>query len=98
MSMLFTIINKDKPGTADIRQGNRPAHLDYLNGLGDAVLLAGPFLDEAGASTGSLIIIRADSLTAAQKIAADDPFVAVGLFASSEVTTWKWTVNAPEGL
>lgn len=43
MSMLFTIINKDKPGTADIRQGNRPAHLDYLNGLGDAVLLAGPF-------------------------------------------------------
>jgi uncharacterized protein YciI len=98
VSKLYTIINKDKPDSGDIRQNLRPEHLDYLNGLGEQMVLAGPFVNQDGASVGSLIIVRADNLAAAEALAKGDPFVAAGLFASSEVSEWKWSVNAPEGM
>ncbi len=35
------------------------AHLDYLNGLGDQLKFAGPFLGEDGKPNGSLVVIDA---------------------------------------
>lgn len=98
MSKLFAITTRDKPDALAIRQATRPTHLEFLKGLGDDMLLAGPFTDEAGSPIGSLIVIKAASLEAAKEIAGNDPYVAAGLFASSEVTPWVWAVNAPEGL
>ncbi len=98
MSGLFTIITKDKPKSVDLRLATRNEHVAYLESLGDNLILAGPFSDPEGAPNGSLVIVRADNLAAAQAIADADPYVRVGLFAESTVSAWRWAVNAPEGM
>lgn len=98
MSELFAIITTDRPNSVDLRMSTRPEHVAYLKGLGDNLILAGPFNDVEGAPNGSLVIIRADSLKDAQAIAQADPYVGVDLFAQSEVRAWKWAINAPEGI
>ena len=95
--MLYALICTDKPDSLAIRQTNRPEHLAYLEGLGDKIVLAGPFIDaDSQAMTGSLIVIAASSLELAQEIAAGDPFAKAGLFASVEIYPWLWTINNPD--
>ncbi len=94
--MLFAVICTDKPGSVDLRMATRDAHLEFLKGLGDAVVIAGPFANEAGdAMTGSLVVLEADTLEAAQAMAARDPYAKAGLFETVDIRPWKWTVNAP---
>ena len=94
--MLFALICNDKPGGMPIRKENRPDHLAYLKGLGNALKFAGPFTDEDGETmTGSLVVIEAPSREAARDIAAGDPFAKAGLFASVEIRPWKWSLGNP---
>jgi uncharacterized protein YciI len=92
--MLFALICTDKPNSLALRQANRPEHVEYLNSLGDAVVLAGPFTEADGETmNGSLIVIEAASPQAARDIAFGDPFAKAGLFASVEIRPWLWTLN-----
>jgi uncharacterized protein len=94
--MLYAVICTDKPDSLGIRKANRPEHVEYLQGLGDHLVLAGPFTEPDGETmNGSLIVIEAASLQAAKEIAAGDPFAKAGLFASVEVRPWLWTLNKP---
>ena len=69
--MLYALICTDKPGALPVRMANRPAHLDYIKSLGDAVVLAGPFTADDGITlNGSLIVIEAPSLEAARAVTA----------------------------
>ncbi|HYH71326.1 MAG TPA: YciI family protein [Methyloceanibacter sp.] len=43
--------------------------------------------------TGSLIVVDAPSLEAAQQIADEDPFAKVGLFAKVDIRPWLWTMK-----
>ncbi len=91
--MKFVIVNRDKPDSGEIRAENRAAHLDYLRAAGDALMLAGPLLDEAGETpAGSLLIIEAADLADAERFAAEDPYAKAGLFASSAVAPWRQTL------
>jgi uncharacterized protein YciI len=74
----------------------RPDHLGYLKELGDAVKAAGPFTDDAGTPTGSLVIIEAADRAAAEVMAARDPYALAGLFQSVEIRPWKWLIKNPE--
>ena len=96
--MIFALICKDKPGGLEIRLANRPAHLDYLNGLNAAGKLkfAGPFLGDDGKPTGSLVAIEAADRGEAERIATDDPYARAGVFESVEIHPWNWVFNAPE--
>ena len=94
--MLFVIICTDKPNSLDLRMSTRPAHLDYLNGLGSRMKTAGPFTDDAGQPNGSLVIIEAKDLADAKAIAAADPYAQAGLFASVDIRPWKWLIKNPE--
>lgn len=94
--MLYALICTDKPDALDIRMGNRPAHLAFLEGLGSKLKAAGPFTGDDGKPTGSLVILEADSLEAAQAIAARDPYALARLFASVEIRPWKWLIKNPE--
>jgi uncharacterized protein len=79
-----------------MRKAKRPEHVEYLNSLGDTLVLAGPFTEADGETmNGSLIVIEATSLQAAKSIAAGDPFAKVGLFASVEIRPWLWVFNKP---
>jgi hypothetical protein len=94
--MLFALICTDKPDGLELRLKVRPDHLAFLESLGDALKGAGPFTDAGGNPTGSLIIVAADSLAAAQAIAARDPYAKAGLFAAVDIRPWKWLIKNPE--
>lgn len=95
--MYFAFICTDKPDGLPIRQAHRPEHLAYLKSLGNALKFAGPFTAEDGETmNGSLIVVEASSLAAAQGIAAADPFAKAGLFASVEIRPWLWSLGKPE--
>lgn len=96
--MLFAIEGRDKPGASQIRAETRPMHLEYLESLNRKLVLAGPFTDDAGNSTGSLVIVNVADRAEAEHIAEKDPYFAAGLFAQSEIRAWKWSINKPEDL
>jgi hypothetical protein len=84
---LFAWIGRDGPRGAELRPLHRPAHLANLEPLTRAgrVVHAGPLLDASGQPCGSLILFEAPDLAAARALAAADPYVTAGVFASFEV-------------
>lgn len=94
--MLFALICRDKPGHLQLRRDTRPEHLDFLDGLGDRLKLAGPLLDAQGDPNGTLAIIEAEDLAAVEAIAASDPYAKAGLFEEVSIRPWVWAVRNPE--
>lgn len=94
--MLFALICTDKPGHLQLRLDTRPEHLAYLDGLGEKLKAAGPFLGDDGKPVGSLVIISADSRAGAEAIAAADPYAKAGLFSAVEIKPWNWVIKNPE--
>ncbi|PWE55120.1 hypothetical protein DEM27_16890 [Metarhizobium album] len=96
--MLFAFICTDKPGHLNVRMETRPAHVEHLNKLNaeGTLKIAGPFLDADGKPCGSLVIVKADSIEAAQAIADADPYTKAGLFETVEVKPYNWVFNNPE--
>ncbi len=90
--MLFVITAMDREGALPLRQATRAAHFDYARASG-AVRLGGPYLDNSGDMIGSLIIIEAPDLAAAQRWQENDPYAKAGLFARVELRPWKATAN-----
>lgn len=88
---LYAVICKDKDGALPVRQENRPAHLDYINQTG-IVFMAGPLLED-GQMAGSLVILDATDLVAAEAWAASDPYAKAGLFESVSITEWKKVIG-----
>lgn len=98
--MLYALICTDKPGEGlALRQKTREVHLAWLDSIGDTMKSAGPFMNEDGSEPrGSLVIIEADSLTAAKQIADADPYAKAGVFESVDIRPWKWLFGAPDGV
>ena len=96
--MHFAFVCQDKPGALQVRLDTRPEHVAYLNTLNveGTLAFAGPFLGDDGKPTGSLVVVKAETIEAAREIAANDPYAKAGLFASVEVKAWNWVFNNPE--
>ncbi|CTQ56618.1 YciI-like protein [Roseibium album] len=94
--MLYALICTDKPSALQTRLDNRPAHIDFLKGLGDGLKAAGPFQDDDGNMTGSLLIIEAANRDEALAISQEDPYAHADLFESVEIRPWNWVVKNPE--
>lgn len=95
--MLYALIAHDRPGGLARRQEARPEHLRHLEGLGDRLVLAGPFLDDNGDMTGSFVVIEADSLEDAQATFNRDPFMQKGVFDSVTIKRWHLGINNSAG-
>lgn len=91
---LFTVSCHDRPDSFDLRAATREAHLAYLADCGETVKLGGPWTDDQGRSIGSLLIVEAPDLAAAQAFAAADPYVKAALFEQVVVTPWKLVIGA----
>lgn len=89
---LFALICHDKPGHLETRKENRAAHLAYIEETG-VVAQAGPFLDDAGAMCGSLVILDVADRAAAEDWAASDPYAKAGLFESVSVLAWNRVIS-----
>ncbi len=88
--MLYLFFCTDKPEHAEVRAANRQAHLDYLAGFAEHVLLAGPTLGDNGtAMTGSLLVLDFAERAEADAFAANDPYAKAGLFDSVVVRPFK---------
>ena len=70
--------------------------MKYLDSLCTALKAAGPFTNDEGQPTGSLVIIEAADRAGAEAIAANDPYAKAGLFAAVEIRPWKWLIKNPE--
>ena len=84
---LYAMIGRDGSRGAELRKLHREAHLAGLEPLASAgrIRHAGPLRDETGAPCGSLVVFEAESLDAARRQAASDPYVLEGVFESHEV-------------
>jgi uncharacterized protein len=91
--LLYALIAHDKPGYLSKRQEVRPEHLKHLDSLGDRLILAGPFLDDNGDMTGSIVVIEAETYAAAKADFERDPFMQAGLFDAVTIKAWKLGVN-----
>lgn len=90
---LFVMNGTDKPDSLELRKATRAAHLEWIESLGDRVKLAGPVLNDAGAPSGSLIIIEATDLADAEATFANDPYTLASLW--SDVTLRPFTQVKP---
>jgi uncharacterized protein len=85
-------------GTPETREKFRAEHIAYRKGLGQAMSLAGPILDDAGSATGSLVILEAHDRAAAKLLATRDPYVAAGVLQLSSVRGYRIAaMKPPEG-
>jgi uncharacterized protein YciI len=90
---LYVLTATDKPNALELRMANRQAHIDYVRGSG-LVKIGGPLLDAAGEMTGSMLLIEAEDLAAAEAFAAADPYAKAGLFERVELRPFKLTLGA----
>ncbi len=86
--MWYAIISTDVPNSLEKRRVTRQAHIARIMTLKEEgrLMVAGPHpavdADDPGDAgfTGSLIIAKFDSLTAARAWADDDPYLAAGVY------------------
>lgn len=90
--MLVALLAYDKDGALDVRKANRNAHVAYLKSS-DAVVQAGPFLDDAGEMCGSLIILDVPDMAGANAWAAADPYGKAGLFRDVTLMPWNKVIG-----
>lgn len=82
-------------GTAQAREDHRNQHVAYRKGLGAALCLTGPILDDGGKANGSLIIIDAKDKAEAEQIASRDPYLAAGVFELASVRGYRIAAMKP---
>ena len=96
--MFFVVSGRDHPNGIARRLEFRAEHRAHYSGLGDDLILAGPYLDAEGEPIGSMIVIRRADQAAAEAFVAEDPYVTKGCFATVRVDRWDWFMRRPDGL
>ena len=91
LAQRFYIVFAEPTARAAERSAATDAHLAYLAELeaSGILFLAGPFVTEAGVSTGGgMFVLRAKTLAEAEAIAARDPYNAGG-YRTFHVAPWR---------
>jgi uncharacterized protein len=95
--VLYAILSEDMPGSLARRMEARPAHVERLKALHEAgrLVLAGPHpaidTPDPGPAgfTGSLVVAEFASREAAIAWAAEDPYVAAGVYRKVTVKPFR---------
>jgi uncharacterized protein YciI len=87
--LLFAFMLFDAPGMAARRLEIRPEHKAYLAAVAERIAFAGPLLDDAGAMTGSLLVIDFADRAAALAWLAAEPFTRAGVYGSRQVMAFR---------
>ena len=90
--MRYALICTDKADHLEVRKANRDARLDHIRASG-VVEMAGPFLNDKGEMSGSLVILEVESKAEAEAWAAADPYAKAGLFAKVRIEEWKKVIG-----
>jgi uncharacterized protein YciI len=84
--MLYIGYAEDIPGTDEKRAAARAAHMAYLHGTTEIVVLGGPLLDGDDKRHGTCLIISAPDMATAEDWFANEPFNKAGIFKSLKVS------------
>ena len=88
--MLYIIYQEDRHDGAAVRAANREAHFAYLEKHKDILVLGGALLAEDGTTrTGSVLIINAPDLAAAESFSREEPFRKAGLFRTVKISRMR---------
>lgn len=90
---LFAIVCRDKPDALETRLATRPEHLEYL-AQSKVLKLAGALLGDDGNPVGSILIVEADDISAAQAQADNDPYTKADIFESVTINPWRLAVGS----
>jgi len=93
--MAHFIVEYRQTGDAETRETHRGEHMAYRKSFGDKMPLAGPLLDDAGMTIGSLIIVEADDKDAVTAIATYDPYVKLGVLELVSVRGYRIAAMKP---
>ena len=99
--MHFVIFTTDRPDRTELRLKTRETHRAYLRDISAhpevTVIHGGPTLAADGETmNGTMLIVEAPSLAAAESFAAGDPYRRADLFVTSEIRPWAWTLGRPD--
>lgn len=90
--MRYALICTDKADHLELRKANRDAHLAHIRDSG-VVEMAGPFLNDQGEMSGSLVVLEVPDRASAEAWAAADPYAKAGLFAKVRIEAWKKVIG-----
>jgi uncharacterized protein YciI len=93
--MAHFMVEYEDLGAARIREEKRTEHIAYRKGLGSALLLAGPLLDEGEKPIGSVVIIEANDHAAAEAVALQDPYVGHGAMRVESIRRYRIAAIQP---
>ena len=93
--MAHFLVEYREIGTPQAREDYRGDHVAYRKGLGAALCLTGPILDDGEKPIGSLIIIDAADKAQAEQIALRDPYLAAGVFELASVRGYRIAAMKP---
>lgn len=94
--MLYAITYVFKDGINEKRSAVRDQHIAHMNGAEDRLKAAGPIMqsDDSEDAHGSLIVIEAQSQTAASLFSDTDPYVQAGIVESVTIRPWNAILGA----
>ena len=94
--MYFVIQYRGRPDGVAMRGAHHPSHVEFRKNLGHRILLSGPLLpDSGGDPVGSLIVVAAESVSAANELAGSDPLCIHGVNEIVSVQPFKPMVCNP---
>jgi uncharacterized protein YciI len=89
----FIFTGIDRADGLDARMAARDAHLAYVRGQPEIVVLGGPLLDDAGKMIGSILVLDLPEMAAARDFIANDPYGQAGVFETSDLRAWNITLG-----
>ena len=93
--MAHFLVEYAELGNAAAREEKRGEHIAYRKGLGSAMALAGPLLDDGGSAIGSVVILEAEDEDAAEKLALADPYIAADVLELVSVRRYRIEAMKP---
>jgi uncharacterized protein YciI len=94
--MDFVFYCRDKPDVGDLLERNVEAHWSFMDGYADRLLTRGPTLtDDGAAHTGSLHIVRLDSVAETGAFAYEEPFYRAGAYDAVFIRRWHDRLGRP---
>ena len=87
----FLVLAYDKPGQGELREELNASHRAYRESIHNSCITYGQFLtDDRDQPLGTLTILDAVDIEAAQVLWENDPFVQGGLFETTEFYRWRF--------
>ena len=95
--MLFIIYCLDRPGAAELRAKNMPAHRDYIDSKPIKLLLSGPPTTDDGLGIlGSFFMVDAPDRAHVERFQRNDPLFKANIWASMEVRAFAKRIDNRE--